>query len=416
MRTAHVTRVARAARATVAAFAACLLLAARLPAQDIAVRGDLLHTVAGEPIRDGVVIVRDGRITAVGPAAQVPVPAGVPLLHAAVVTPGLVDAHTVVGLAGYLNQPTDQDELDKSAPIQPELRAVDAYNARERLIEWVRGFGVTTIHTGHGPGSLISGETLIAKTVGNTVDEAVIVPRAMIAVTLGDSANEGEKKSPGTRAKQVAMLREELIKAQEYAARRDGADEEKRPERDLRKEALADVLAGKVPLLVTAQRHTDIESALRLRTEFGLRIVLDGAAEGYQLIDEIRAAGVPVIVHPTMTRAEGETENLSMETAGRLHAAGIPIALQSGFEDYVPKTRVVLWEAAVAAANGLPQPAALAAITLDAARILGIDARVGSLEPGKDGDLALYDGDPFEYTTHCVGVVINGRVASDEVH
>ena len=131
------------------------------------------------------------------------------------------------------------------------------------------------------------------------------------------------------------------------------------------------------------------------------------------LLDEIKAAGVPVIVHPTMYRAFGETENLSFETASKLHKAGIPVALQSGYESYVPKTRVVLFEAAVAAANGLTFDQALATITIDAARILGVDGRVGSLEPGKDGDLALYDGDPFEYTSHCTGVIINGQVVSE---
>jgi imidazolonepropionase-like amidohydrolase len=120
-----------------------------------------------------------------------------------------------------------------------------------------------------------------------------------------------------------------------------------------------------------------------------------------------------VILHPTMMRSFGEAENLSLETASRLRQAGIPFALQSGFEAYVPKTRVALFEAGVAAANGLRFEDALASITIDAARILGIDKRVGSLEPGKDADIALYDGDPFEYTSHCTGVILNGRVVSE---
>jgi len=131
------------------------------------------------------------------------------------------------------------------------------------------------------------------------------------------------------------------------------------------------------------------------------------------VIDEIKAAGVPIIIHPTMYRAGGETENLSMETAAMLHKAGIPVAMQSGYETYVPKTRVVLFEAAVAAANGLSLEEALATITIDAARILGVSNRVGSLEAGKDADLALFDGDPFEYTSHVIGVLINGQVVSE---
>ena len=131
------------------------------------------------------------------------------------------------------------------------------------------------------------------------------------------------------------------------------------------------------------------------------------------MIDEIKAAGVPVIVHPPMMRAYGEMKNMSMETPAKLVRAGIPMAMQSGFESYVPKTRVVLFEAAIAAANGLTFDETLASITISPARILGIDARVGSLEVGKDGDLALYNGDPFEYTTHCIGVVIEGNIVSD---
>ena len=160
-------------------------------------------------------------------------------------------------------------------------------------------------------------------------------------------------------------------------------------------------------------RAQDIASALRLAREFGFKLVLDGAAESYLLIDAIKEAAVPVIVHPSMYRTWGDRKNLSFETAATLRHAGIRVALQSGYESYVPKTRVVLFEAAIAAANGLTFEEALATITIDAARILGVEDRVGSLEPGKDGDVALYDADPFEYTSHCVGVVIDGKVVSD---
>ncbi|HEU4418089.1 MAG TPA: amidohydrolase family protein [Planctomycetota bacterium] len=167
-------------------------------------------------------------------------------------------------------------------------------------------------------------------------------------------------------------------------------------------------LDGKAPLLITAHRHQDILAALRIGAEFKLKIVLDGAADAHLLLKEIKKSGYPVIVHATMARASEETENLGMETASKLKAAGIPFALQSGYESYVPKTRVVLWEAGVAVGHGLPTDAALKALTIDAAKLLGIDGRVGSLVAGKDADLALFDGDPFEYTTHCVGTVIDG--------
>ena len=396
-----------------ALFVLACLSAASLDAGDVAVRGETVYTMAGAPLKDGVVIVRNGRIERVGPASEVPVPSGLRVLSAKVVTPGLVDAHTVVGLTGYLNQAHDQDQVERSAPVQPELRAVDAYDPEERLVEWVRRFGVTTMHTGHGPGALISGQTMVVKTRGATVDAATIVPEAMVAATLGDSARGAEGKSPGSRAKMVAMLRGELVAAQEYAKKRETAEKGKEPARSLKLDLLARVLKGELPLLVTAHRARDILSALRVADEFKIKLVIDGGAEAYLVKDEIKRAGVPVIIHPTMARSNGETENLSFETASVLRAAGISVALQSGFEGYVPKTRVLLFEAAVAAANGLGLEGALAASTIDAARILGLGNRLGSLEAGKDGDLALYDGDPFEYTTHCVGVVIDGDVVHE---
>lgn len=384
--------------------AAFFLALAPLAAQQIAVLGETVYTMAGAPLRDGVVLMRDGKIERVGPAASTPVPPGATVLRAKVVTPGLIDAHSVVGLTGYLNQAHDQEQVERSAPMQPELRAIDAYDSSERLVEYVRSLGVTTLHTGHGPGVLISGQTMIVKTVPG----AVLQPAAMVAATFGDGA-KGERQ-PGTRGRMMAMLRGELIKAQEYAKKMENTDASKRPARDLRMDAFAALLKGEMPLLVTVHRAQDIATALRVGKEFGLKLVLDGVADAPLMLNEIKQSGYPVIVHPTMQRSGGETENLSLETASKLRAAGIPFALQSGFEGYVPKTRVVLFEAGVAAANGLTFEQALASITIDAAKLLGIDRRVGSLEAGKDGDVALYDGDPFEYATHCTGVVVDGRV------
>ena len=385
----------------------------------VVVRADLLHTVSGEPLENAVVIAgAGGTIEWVGPADEASIPDGVEVLEAAVVTPGLVDAHSVVGLSGVLNsnvgQVRDQDQLDTSAPIQPELRAIDAYDATERLVEWVRFYGVTTLHTGHGPGALISGQTMIVKTRGRNVEEATMVPARMLAATLGNAVSSNFE-SPGTSSKGVAMLRGALFGAQAYnermrSAGADGAGGEPPPARDLTKEVLGRVLEGQLSLLVTANSATEIAAALRLQREFGFDLVLDSAAESYLLLEEIRAAGVPVLVHPPMSRVR----NGSFETAARLAEAGIPFAIQTGFEGYVPKTRVLLWEAAIAAANGLGRERALEAVTLGAARILGVDNRVGSIEVGKDADLVLFDGDPFEYTSHVCGVIIEAEVQSRE--
>ena len=401
-------------RFLLAAFSLLIVSAAQANAQ-IAVRADTIYTMSGPAIKEGVVIIRDGKIAQVGPASSTTIPSGFEVITARVVTPGLIDAHSTVGLSGALNQPHDQMQVERSAPIQPELRAIDSYDAREQLIGWLRSHGVTTMHTGHGPGSLISGQTMIVKTIGDEVDQAAIIPAAMVAATLGDDALIQGGRPPGTHAKMIAMLRAEFQKAKEYDSKQTTAKEDAKPARDLRLETLARVLKGELPLLVTVNRAHHIISALRLAKEFNFKLILDGAAEAYTVIDQIKAANVPVIVHPTMQRAGGETENLTMENAALLHKAGIPIALQSGFEGYVPKTRVILFEAAVAAANGLTFEEALGAITIDAARLLGVANRVGSLEQGKDADLALFDGDPFEYTSHVTKVIINGRVANDEI-
>src|SRR4051794_21316019 len=430
------------------------------PTGVLVVRGETVYTMAGEPIKDGVVLVRGEKIERVGRAADGQVPADAKVLRAKVVTPGLIDAHTVLGLQGFRNEPRDQDQLEKSAPVQPELRAADAFNGREKLLEYVRGFGVTTIHTGPQPGTLVPGQTMIIKTRGPTVDDGLLSASAMLSVTLGHESMPEEKgKAPGTRAKQIAMLRAELIKAQEYDRKRTragtrpatgpsgstapsgasakasagaatatatsaatspatqpSAESGEPPARELRTEVFVRALHKELPVIVTAHRAQDILSALKLAKEFDLRLVLDGASEAYLMTDAIKAAGVPVVLHPTMYRSHGEAENLSFETAGKLRAAGIPVALQSGFEDYVPKTRIVLFEAALAASNGLTFEQALATITSDAAKILGVEARVGSLQPGKDADLALYDGDPFEYTTHCTATIIDGRIVTSEIH
>ncbi len=416
---------------------AMLVVVAGSASAQVAVRAKTLYTMAGGPITDGVVVVRDGKIAAVGPASSTPVPEGFRVIEAAAATPGLIDARCTVGVSGVLNQVQDQDQLERSGPIQPELRAIDAYNPQDPLVEYLRSYGITTVQTGHAPGQVVSGQLAIVKTAGNTVEEAVVVAESAIAVTLSPMAQRGG--GPGTRAKMIAMIRDQFLKAQAYqkkleevergagngeAAKADDAAAEKKdakkkepPARDLRLEALVRVLEGKTPLVVTANRSQDIANVLRFAEEFDIRVILDSASEAYLIVDQIKAAnggkGYDVLVHPTMARAVGEMENKTFENAAKLRAAGLRVAIQGGFESYVPKARVVLFEAGVAAANGLGLEGALASVTIDAAKILGVESRVGSLEVGKDADIALFSGDPFEYTTTCTGVIINGKVTDE---
>lgn len=390
---------------------ALLFTAAASAAQDpLVVYADTVYTMAGAPIVDGAVVIADGRIVEVGQAGRVRVPRGARELRGAVVTPGFVDVRSTVGLSGLLNQPQDQDALDSGGPLQPSLRAMDAYNARDELVDWLLSFGVTTVHTGHRPGALAAGQTTIVKTAYPTVDQALVDSTTMLAMTVGRSVGQNFD-APGTRARVIAELRSALLKGVAHAEAMAGDDP---PARDLDNEALAAVASGAMPALITADRANDILSVLRLAREFPqMDLVLSGAAEAHLVLDAIAEAGVPVVLHPTMARAGGDSEALAFDTAAKLKARGIPFAIQSGFEAYVPKTRVVLFEAAVATAYGLAREDALAAITIDAARILGIGDRVGSLEVGKDADLVMFDGDPLETVTHVCGVVVDGRVVRE---
>jgi imidazolonepropionase-like amidohydrolase len=380
--------------------------------EKLAITADKLHTSgpAGD-IDNAVVLIERGKITAVGPASQVSIPDGFTKLAAKVATPGLIDARATVGLSGIYNTKHDSDQLERSSPLQPELRAIDAYNALEPLVMYLRMLGITTVQTGHAPGEVISGQLMTVKTLGQPLPAGVLNPASAIAVTISPQAHKDGGRSPGTRGKLAAMFRQELLKAREHKEAIAKAKEPKdRPSRDLKLELLVDALDGKLPMVVHAHRAQDIATALRLQEEFGFKLILDGGAESYLLIDQLKAKNIPVFIHPTMMRAVGETENASFTTAGKLADAGITVAMQSGYEGYVPKTRVVLFEGALAAVHGLGPKRALEAMTIVPAKLLGIDTRVGSIEIGKDADLALFDGDVLEYTTHCTTTIIDGAI------
>jgi len=375
-------------------------------AQQFAVLGDTVYTMSGDPIYGGIILINDGKIESVGSAATISIPDGYEVFEAPVVTPGLIDTRSVVGLSGIYNVPHDQDQLETSNPFQPDLRAIDAYNAREDLVVWLRNLGITTVHTGHGPGALASGQTMIAKTFGNTIEQAVVDSVTMVAFTLGPSVSSNFNNNPGSRSRAMAMLRAEFIKAQEYMNRDGGS-------RDLKMETMVSVLNGDIRAMIGAHKVSEIMSALRLQREFGFDLVIEGASEAYLVLDELKEAGVHIILHPTMIRTRGETTNAAFTTASVLAEAGIPFTFQSGYEGYVPKTRVVHYEAGIAVANGLSFDHALSALTIDAARFLKIDDRTGSIEIGKDADIVLWEGDPFEYINRVCTVFINGTLASD---
>ena len=376
-----------------------------------AIRADRLYTGDGTVVSDAVVLVVDGRISAVGSASDVEIPPGARTVRAAVVTPGFIDAHTSAGLSGLRNVASVLDQDEKTAPNQAALRAIDAFDPRDPLLRYLLEHGVTLVQTGPGPANPIAGQAGIFRTHGKSADAmAVRFPSALV-FNLGDIPKSTYKETgPSTRMGTAALLRQQLRSARAYAQHNRGWLGGDPEEPDLALEALGAVLEGDVPAIFVARRADDILTAVRIAKEFDLRFAIAGGTEAYLVRDAVHAAGVPVLVGPVMERVSGpETENATYENAALLAAVGIPIALRTGFESYVPKNRVLLFEAAIAAANGLGADRALRAITLGAAEVLDLADDYGSIEPGKVADLVLFDGDPFEYTTHVEGVVAAGE-------
>jgi imidazolonepropionase-like amidohydrolase len=375
-----------------------------------------LHTVANGTIADGAVLIRDGKIVSAGPRQDVQIPEGAAVVSAAAVSPGLIDAHSVVPLTGEFNITADQDHDETSDPNQADVRVQDAFNPNEPLLRFLLEKGITLVHACPGRANAIAGQTGVFHTHGKTAESMTVrFPQALL-VNLGEDPKQTYKgQKPATRMGTAALIRTALTDAATFARKkRDAKDETSQPDRNLKSEALGLALEKKVQTLFCAQRADDVMTALRLTSEFGLDGMLALAAEGYLVADKIGAARMPVIVHPTMQRVgDMETYNGFLGNAAALADRGIRVAIGSGFEGYVPKTRVVRYEAGMAMVYGLGFERALRAVTLDAARILHVDDRYGSLEAGKVADLVLYDGDPFEHVTHVTHVIVDGRVVFD---
>jgi imidazolonepropionase-like amidohydrolase len=360
-----------------------------------AVETENLHTGTKPPL-PGTVVVQDGKIVAAGELVRAK---NMPVYKAKHVTPGLIDAFATAGLSGAWNIPADQDLDELSDPNQADLRALDGFNPREPLLDFLQQTGVTVVHAAPGRANPIAGRGGVFRTDGTTAESAALVPVGSLIVNLGESA---KGKATTTRMGVAALVRKAFADADSYRTAKPAA-------RNAKHEALIPALEGKVPVYFAAHRRDDIQTALRIASEFKLKPVIAMATEGYRMADELKKAGVPVVVHPTMQRAGGSMETLHSftENALTLARAGVPVTICTGYEGYVPKTRVLRYEAAMA---GLTSEFAVRAITLDAAKLLGIEKDHGSIEPGKVADLVLYDGDPFEHATHVTHTIMRGRV------
>lgn len=383
-------------------------------AKTFAVLAGKLHTVSQGTIDNGVVLVEDGVVKAVGTQADVKLPAGIAIVRAAHATPGLIDAFSSVGLSGALNvKKADQDHDEISDPNQSDLRVLDSFNPNEPLLQFVRENGVTVLHATPGPANVIGGQTGIFRTSGVTADRMAVRFPAGVLVNLGEHPKSTYSgKFPSTRMGVANLVRGAFQQAQAYGQKKQSAKEPTAP--NLKHEALLPLLDRKLPVFISAHRASDLATALRLAKEFDLRPVLMMATDGYLMADVLGEAKVPVVAHPTMQRPSAlEDFNSSLSNAAVLADRKLPVAISTAFEGYVPKTRVVRYEAAIAMVNGLGFDRALASITLEPAKILAIDDKYGSLDVGKIADIVLYDGDPFEHSTHVTHTILGGRVIYD---
>ena len=374
----------------------------------LAIVNGTVRTAVGPPIERGTVLIRGGRITAVG--RDVSVPAGAKVIDAAgkVVTPGFIESNTNLGIVEIsLSAEGTADQSSTDAGIGAAFNVVDAFNPFATAIPVTRVDGITrALVVPGGTGHLLLGQAAVFDLLGEHVPASVTrSPAAMIAV-LGEA---GAGVTGGSRASAMLRLRELLQDAADFnrnraawnsAQRRDYA----RGRLDL--EALRPVILGELPLAVSANRASDLLAALRLADEFKLKLILVGAAEGWKVADQIASANVPVIVKPLTNVPSFDALGATLENAARLHRAGVTVALSS-FETH--RAHTLRQEAGNAVSYGLDRDAALSAVTLAPAQIWGVANETGSLEAGKDADVVIWSGDPFELTTSAERVFIKGQ-------
>lgn len=393
-------------------FSICAAFAQEKPVALINAR---IIPIVGQPIEQGVLIVQNGKITAVGDARTVRLMSNVETidLKGKIIMPGLVDSHSHIG---------EGSGADGSSPIQPEVRLLDSLNVRAASLQRAQAGGITTVNVMPGSGHLDSGQTLYIKLRdgANKIDDLLIYDKTgnyMGGIKFANGTNPlraGGGNFPGTRAKSAALVREQLIKAREYGekVKKAGNDKSKLPPRDLAMEALSEVLDGKRLIHFHTHRHDDILTVLRLQKEFGFRVVLHHVSEAWKVADEIAKARVPASI--ILLDAPGgklETTDIRWENGAALEKSGALVGFHT--DDYITDSRLFLREAAFAVRAGMSREKALYAMTMAGALMLDMQDRIGSLEVGKDADFVVLSGDPLSVYTHVLQTWVDGKKVFD---
>jgi len=369
----------------------------------LAITGGKVLTMSGKPIAKGTVLVKEDKITAVYEGTDVPPGSRVVDASGKIVMPGMIDAHCHVGIVEEIFREEGDDSNETTDPVTPHLRAIDAVYPMDLGFRDALAAGVTTIVTGPGSANIIGGEMAALKTCGTVVDEMIVRFPAGLKAALGENPKRSygkEKKTPATRMASAAIIREALLQAQNYLKKEDR-------ERNLKMEALARVLRREVPLRVHAHRADDIMTAVRIAGEFGVDLIIEHCTEGHLVAGQLAEKKIPVIIGPVITnRAKVEMRGLTTETAKILDEAGVRFAIMT--DHPVVPVQYLAVSAAFAVKGGLSAERALEAITIEAAAILGLEQRLGSIEPGKDADIVILDRHPLDLSSRVERVYING--------
>lgn len=377
------------------------------------INGNIM-TMAGKVYKEGSIVVKGQKIAALSPYPSPPAGARVIDVTGKYVLPGFIDAHTHIGIYEEIYRIEGDDTNESSDPVTPHLRALDAINMEDLAFQDAIHGGVTTVMTGPGSANVIGGLSVVMKTHARTADEAVIKNPAGLKVALGENPKRvygNRKKAPMTRMATAALLRETLVAAQNYATKikKGKKDPDKQPDRDLKLEAMLPVISGEIPMLVHAHRVDDIITALRIADEFHLNVIIQHGTEAHKIPGELATRRVPAVVGPSLSsRAKVELKDRSFKTAGVLSQTGVQVAIMTD-HPVVPIQYLPLL-AALTVREGMDEEEALKAITINPAEILGIADRVGSLEKGKDADIIVLSGHPFDWRTKVELVLINGKI------
>ncbi|MFN2364738.1 MAG: amidohydrolase [Halarsenatibacteraceae bacterium] len=364
-------------------------------------------------LKDGVILIEDGRIKAIGENLEIPEEAEVYDYGEKTVLPGLIDAHTHLGIGEEGIGWEGRDYNEMTSPVTPELRAIDAINPADLGLEDARKSGITSVMIAPGSANVIGGECLAMKTNGKYVDDMIIKNPVGIKAAFGENPKRvyGEqKKSPSTRMAVAAEMRKAFMETEDYIknkAKKEN-DEDDSFKRDIQLESLARVINGEMPLKTHAHRADDIMTALRIADEFSIDLTIEHCTEGHKIAERLAEAGVPAIVGPSLTtRSKVEVKDRDFKTAAVLAEAGVKVALMSD-HPVIPVDNLMVY-AALAVKAGLAREEAYKSVTINPAEILGIEDRVGSLEAGKDADLVVYGGDPLDIAANVEAVYISGE-------